>query len=121
MTSSNIFSLTIFLIAIAVFVVLVISIVLVIVLIKNKKPKINVNNEFIDELVLNYGGIDNILSVEIENARLKITVSDLDLVNLEKLKALAESGIFVTGNTVKSLYKLNSEQIKKSLESRLNK
>ena len=87
----------------------------------NKKPKINVNNEFIDELVLNYGGIDNILSVEIENARLKITVFDLDLVNLEKLKTLAESGIFVTGNTVKSLYKLNSEQIKKSLESRLNK
>ena len=44
--------------------------------------------------------------------RLKVTVNDLDLVNLDNLKTKAESGIFVTGNTIKTLYKLSSEEIK---------
>ncbi len=102
-------------------VLVVCLLVLALILIKKKrKPKgVKVNDEFINQLIENYGGIQNINSVEIENSRLKITVDDLDLVKLDALKQQAESGIFVTGNTVKTLYKLSSEQIKKSLEGRL--
>ena len=87
---------------------------------KKRKPKgVKVNNEFIDTLVSYYGGIDNINSVEVENSRLKIEVNDLDNVNLELIKSNSESGVFVTGNIVKTLYKLSSDQIKKSLDQRL--
>ncbi len=102
-------------------VLVILLLILALFLIKKKrKPKgVKVNNEFIDLLVENYGGINNITNVEIENSRLKITVDDLDLVKLDNLKEQAESGIFVTGNTVKTLYKLSSEQIKNALEGRL--
>lgn len=87
---------------------------------KRRKPKgVKVNNEFIDTLISYYGGINNINSVEVENSRLKIEVVDLDNVNLESIKENSSSGVFVTGNIIKTLYKLSSDQIKKSLDQRL--
>ena len=73
----------------------------------------------IDSLITNYGGLENIKGVEIENSRLKIEVDDLDIVNLESIKSNTTAGVFVTGNTVKTLYKLSSEEIKRSLDQRL--
>lgn len=86
---------------------------------KKKTKSIKVDDTFMNTLIENYGGISNITLVEIENSRLKITVEDLDIVKLDDLKEQAQSGIFVTGNTVKTLYKLSSEQIKKFLDERL--
>ncbi len=86
---------------------------------KKKTKSIKIDDTFMNTLIENYGGISNITLVEIENSRLKITVEDLDIVKLDDLKEQAQSGIFVTGNTVKTLYKLSSEQIKKFLDERL--
>lgn len=86
---------------------------------KKKTKSIKVDDTFMNTLIENYGGISNITLVEIENSRLKITVENLDIVKLDDLKEQAQSGIFVTGNTVKTLYKLSSEQIKKILDERL--
>ncbi len=86
---------------------------------KKKTKSIKVDDTFMNTLIENYGGISNITLVEIENSRLKITVENLDIVKLDDLKEQAQSGIFVTGNTVKTLYKLSSEQIKKFLDERL--
>ena len=83
-----------------------------------KTPRINVNDEFITNLINLYGGIDNINHVETENSRLRITVNDLDLVKLDELKPLANGGIFVTGNVVKTLYRIDSEEIKNLIEKR---
>ena len=62
-----------------------------------------------------YGGLDNISSVEVDNSRLKVTVLDLDLVNLRVLKELSQSGVFVTGNVIKTLYKYDSKTIQAQL------
>lgn len=83
---------------------------------KNKKPKLVIDDAFINELVQNYGSLENIKSVNVDNGRLKIEVADLDKVNLEGLKALSTGGLFVTGNIIKTLYKLDSKTIKDKLD-----
>ncbi len=81
--------------------------------------RINVDEKFIDELINLYGGSTNIKSVEVENSRLKVTVLDIYSVNLEGLKGLSSSGVFITSQTIKTLYKFDSELIKKSIEERI--
>lgn len=86
--------------------------------IKKKQATTKVNQPFMDALTLYLGGKNNILTVEVEQGRLKITVTDLDLVDLEKLKTLTDKGIFVTGNTIKALFKDDALLIKQALEKR---
>ena len=122
MMAENKLNLTSVLLVVISFVVFVCLLLLVIFLITKKKkgkkePKID--DVFMDFIILNYGGIENITNVEVENSRLKITVDDLNKDNLDNLKTQAESGIFVTGNTIKTLYSLSSLKIQKALEGRL--
>lgn len=85
-------------------------------IVKKKNSKSIVNEPFIAALKLSLGGIDNVEKTEVEQGRLRITVNDLDLVKLEDLKVLTETGVFVTGNTIKVLFKEDSELVKKALE-----
>ena len=50
--------------------------------IKKKQATTKVDQPFMDALTLYLGGKNNILTVEVEQGRLKITVTDLDLVDL---------------------------------------
>lgn len=84
-----------------------------------KKTKSIVSDYFIDSLLLYLGGINNILKVEDEQSRLKITVNDLELVKLDELKTLTDKGIFVTSNTIKALFKDDANNIKVALEKRM--
>lgn len=98
-----------------------VAIVLVVILIINKKPKskIKVDDEFINNIIEYYGGKDNIGAISVDNARLKVEVKDLDIVNLEQLKANSEAGVFITGNIIKTLFKFDSKLIKSSIEKKL--
>ena len=102
-------------------VVLLIAIVLVIVLLKKNKKgsRITINDEFINNLISLLGEKDNITDVQVDNGRLKIGVSDLDKVNLEGIKAIATSGVFVTGNIIKTLFRLDSKTIKEEIDMKL--
>ncbi len=101
-------------------VLLLIAVILILINIRKKKPKkINVNTEFIDNLVNLLGDVPNIKEVNVDNGRLKITVNDLDLANLDGIKEIAESGVFATGNTIKTLFRLDSATIKKEIDARL--
>lgn len=86
---------------------------------KESKSKIKIDEEFINNLIDLYGGKDNIKEIAVDNARLKVTVLDLDVVNLEGLKANSEAGVFVTGYTIKTLFKFDSKLVKDSIESKL--
>ncbi len=57
--------------------------------------------------------------VTVDNGRLKFNVVDLDKVDLNGIKAIATSGVFVTGNIIKTLFKLDSQVIKQALEKNL--
>ncbi len=86
---------------------------------KNKAPKIKVDEEFMTNLILSYGGASNILKCEVDNGRLKVTVEDLDSVNLPALKEQSQAGVFVTGNVIKTLYKFDSKLIKSLIDKQI--
>lgn len=82
---------------------------------KKKNQKNTISEAFIDSLLLALGSKSNIVDVQVEQGRLKILVNDLELVNLDQIKALTDSGVFVTGNYIKVLFREDSEQVKKAL------
>lgn len=107
----------------AVLVVIVIAVLATIILKKRnsntKSPKIVVDDEFITNIISLFGGKDNIKSVVVDNGRLNITTENLDLVNLNGIKEIATNGVFVTGSTIKTLFRLNSETIKQAIDKKI--
>ena len=87
--------------------------------VKYSTPKIKIDDEFIENLINLYGDKNNISKVSTDNGRLKVEVKDLDIVKLESLKEISTNGVFVTGNTIKTLFRHDSELIKKELEKRI--
>lgn len=102
-----------------VFIALVVVLILLLVRRKPKQKHIKVDDEFTNNLLVLLGGKENILEVAVDNGRLKFKVSNLDIVNLEGIKGIATSGVFVTGNIIKTLFKLDSQIIKKAIEKLL--
>lgn len=82
----------------------------------NEKGFIKVDQDFVNKLIGYYGGIENILNVAVENARLTIEVKNLQLVDLESIRANSNGGVFVKYNTIKTLYKMDSAAIKHMIE-----
>lgn len=83
-----------------------------------KKDHVIVDETFMEALILGIGQLANISCVTIDNGRLKFKVSDLDLVNGDSLKELSTSGVFITGNNVKLLFKYDSAVILEELVKR---
>ena len=107
---------------VAAIVLLLLIALIIFLIIKNKSKggkRITVNDEFITNLITLLGETKNIKETNVDNGRLKITVDNLDLVNLEGIKEIATSGVFVTGNIIKTLFRLDSQTIKKEMDSRL--
>lgn len=107
------------LIGVALVLIAVIIILLFVFRGKKKPQRIEVDDEFINNLLELLGTKDNINQINVDNGRLKISVNDLDKVNLEGIKVIATSGVFVTGNIIKTLFRLDSEIIKNALNKRL--
>lgn len=100
--------------------ILLLGLVIALVLIfKNKNKKIKVDSSFIDNILKHLGGASNLLATEVENGRLRLKVNDLDIVNFEGLKSMSESGVFVTGDCVKILFKTDSKLIKEELDKKI--
>jgi len=105
---------------IAAVVVVILLIALLIFLKVNKNDKLEINDEYIDELVKAFGGASNIKGVKTENGgRVAVEVNDLELLNNDKIKELATSGVFITGNIVKTLYREDSQLVVKAMEVRI--
>ncbi|MGM9971011.1 MAG: PTS transporter subunit EIIB [Anaeroplasmataceae bacterium] len=86
---------------------------------KKKDKKIKVDAQFIENIINHLGGNNNIHSVTVDNARLKLEVSDVKKVDGNALKEMSGQGVFITGNNVKVLFKYDSKTIKKEIEKRL--
>ncbi|MCR4897904.1 MAG: PTS transporter subunit EIIB [Acholeplasmatales bacterium] len=104
--------------------IIAVSVLLVLILIllalkfkKKNKGHVKVDNEFMDELLLSLGGKDNIDKVDVLNGRLKIDLKDTSKAVFDKLKEMAQAGVFVTGNTIKVLFKYDSKIIKDNLDN----
>ena len=94
-------------------------IIVVAIIVNGKKgnKKLKIDTEFINNLVTILGGKLNILSVTNENGRIKFELADLEKANLNDLKALSQSGVFVTNNTVKTLFPHDAKTISNAIKS----
>lgn len=107
-----------FIIIPAIIVLAIIILVVVLLIKKNKGPKkIKVDSEFINTLVTVLGGKENVLSVTNENGRIKFELEDLELAKLEELKSLSQNGVFVTNNTVKTLFPHDAKTISNAIKN----
>ena len=78
---------------------------------KEKIERVIVDEEFINAMLNGLGSIENISCVSIDNGRIKFKVNDLDVIKPDELKTLSTSGVFITGNNVKLLFKYDSKDI----------
>ncbi len=99
---------------------LILIILLIVLFTKKKGPKkIKISEDFMNDIINKLGGIENIIEVLVDNARLKIKVKDTKLPDYEGLKSLSGQGVFITGDYVKLLFKFDSKLIKREIDSRL--
>ncbi len=99
--------------------VVIISLGVVIALLKKKKKKVvtqNIDQEYINNIVTYLGGKDNIQDINVDQTKLKITVLNLKIVALDSLKELTSTGVFVSGNNIKILFKYESTVLKVALD-----
>ena len=94
-------------------VIAIILIIVLLVVLKTGKKDINLE---LNKLVEYLGGKDNIKNVLVDNARLKIEVNNLDNIAADKLHEKSPSGVFITGNYIKLLFKYDSQLIKREIE-----
>lgn len=57
-----------------------------------------------EDLLLAYGGKENISEVNKEMTRLTVSVIDLEKINPERIKELGAKNVLIVGNQVKSTY-----------------
>ncbi len=96
-------------------ILVIVSIVLII--LSKRKPKIKVDEAFISSLVSALGGIENIESVHFINGRINFQLNDVESADLETLKSLSTTGVFVTNQTVKMLFSYDSQTICNAINS----
>lgn len=88
------------------FVLLIISLVIV------KLNKKNFNME-INKLVQYLGGKDNILDIEVNMSRLKVTLKDVSIVDKNAIEKLGAKGIVEIDNQLKIIFGSDAIKLKK--------
>lgn len=87
----------------------------------SQKSRIDVNDELIMQLLLYFGGNDNVESVSFEHSRLKVELKDPKLVNLEAIQALGATGIFVAGNRLQAFVGNDAERLQQAIKHYLSR
>lgn len=95
-----------------------ILVVLLIFILKRKKktPKILIDQNYVENLINLLGKKDNINTIEVDGNKLKVDVIDLNKADLNGIKEIASSGVFVTGNVIKTLFMYDSKQLKEEIK-----
>ena len=88
---------------------------------KALKSKISVDDDLANEFLVLLGGKDNIKSITFQSSRLKVECVNTKVIQLEEIKNLGASGIFLAGNKLQAIIGTNAadleEAIKKVIES----
>ncbi|MBO6145680.1 MAG: PTS transporter subunit EIIB [Bacilli bacterium] len=91
---------------------IVLIFIVIIVLKANKKDFYIESNKLIDYL----GGKDNIVSMEVNMSRFKVTLNDVTKVNKEAIQKLGAKGIVEIDNQLKIILGPNADKLKKYIE-----
>ena len=92
----------------AIIVVVLLLISFIVIKLKKKDFAIEIN-----KLIQYLGGKDNILDVEVNMSRLKVTLKDMSIVDKDGIQKLGAKGIVEVDNQLKIILGPNSKQLKK--------
>jgi PTS system glucose-specific IIC component len=74
---------------------------------------------FARELVLAFGGRNNIKNLDACITRLRVELSDITLASASRLKALGAAGVIVVGNSMQAIFGTRAENLKTDMEEYL--
>ncbi len=94
-------------------IIVVVLFIIAIAIIKANKKDINIE---INKLVALLGGKDNILNIEANKSRFKVTLKDITIVNKEAIQRLGAKGIVEIDNQLKIILGPQSQQLKKLID-----
>lgn len=92
--------------------VIIVVILLIISLVITKLRRKDFSIE-INKLIQCLGGKDNILDVEVNMSRLKVTLKDMEIVDKDGIQKLGARGIVEVDNQLKIIFGANSKELKK--------
>jgi len=78
---------------------------------KKQRAPLIIDDKTIDEMILNLGGMTNILTVSKDGARLSFKVKAINQCKLDTIKSQGALGIFVTGTTIKMMLPYDATQL----------
>jgi phosphotransferase system IIB component len=85
-----------------------------------KRHHLNVNDELVTQLLNHLGGEGNIKQVSFEYSRLKVELQDVKIVNLEAIKDLGATGIFIAGNKLQAFVGNDAKELEMALKQYLS-
>lgn len=91
-------------------IILVILILISLVVVKLRKKDFSLE---INKLIQCLGGKDNIIDVEVNMSRLKVTLKDMSIVDKDGIQKLGARGIVEVDNQLKIIFGANSKELKK--------
>jgi len=97
--------------------VLIVGVAFYIIFFYKPKPKdLLVTDAEIDTIIQLFGGKDNIVDITKEGARFTFTLKNVELCNLEAIKKLGATGVFISGTNVKLIFPFNADRIIESIK-----
>ncbi|EMY2424267.1 PTS transporter subunit EIIC, partial [Salmonella enterica] len=74
-------------------------------------------NDLVSGIILAYGGLGNMTSIEACMSRLRIDVTDKTLVDKALLKQLGAAGVVEVGNNIQSVFGMKSDRLKEAIRA----
>lgn len=87
---------------------------------KQQETKVTVSDELVEKFLQLLGGKDNIISVSYEHSRLKVELNNINLIDVQEIKNLGASGIFIAGNKLQAIIGNNAYELEKALKGYLS-
>ncbi|WP_052130684.1 glucose-specific PTS transporter subunit IIBC [Erwinia typographi] len=75
------------------------------------------SDDLITGIIIAYGGLDNMRSIEACMSRLRIDVIDKSIIDKNTLKRLGAAGIVEVGNNIQSVFGMKSDRLKESIRA----
>ncbi len=91
-------------------VIIVVLLIISLIIIKLRRKDFSIE---INKLIQYLGGKENILNVEVNMSRLKVTLKDMEMVNKDGIQKLGARGIVEVDNQLKIIFGANSKELKK--------
>jgi PTS system glucose-specific IIC component len=82
--------------------------------------EVSEGNERARDLILAFGGVNNITNLDACITRLRITVEDTTKVDQAKLKAMGAAGVVQVGNGMQAIFGTLSDNLKTEMEEFIN-